>query len=206
MKIPILSFVRSHPTVSLIALGLMLGAFALLHAQSRGDDRIAASINGVQHLGSDHLINVFYVDGYNGSNVGEEGGGGTHICCITLPKNWYQGLKAEVRWEVHRIIKPSDPAAPETVEIEGRYRAQVPVEPYRDSGEFFVHFFPNGRVRIVVSPFGHSGDGHPIKWGDAQAGLSATTGTPVQEMFTAEELAELEREVSRHRAKYGDWR
>lgn len=206
MKIPILSFVRSHPITSLLTLGVLLGSYALIHARSNGDDRIPASINGVQHLGSDHLINVFYVDGYNGSNVGEDGGGGTHVCCVTLPKRWYPELKAEVRWEVHRIIKPSDPAAPETVTIEGRYRAQVPVEAYRELGELFVHFFPNGRVRIVVSPIGHSGDGHPIKWGDAQAGLSATAGAPVKELFTAEELAELEREVARHKAKYGDWR
>lgn len=206
MKIPILSFVRSHPVVSLLALGVMLGSYALIHARSRGDDRMGVSVNAVQHLGSGHLIHEFYVDkGYYG-NVGEEGGGGSHSCCVTLPKHWYPGLKADVRWEVHRIIKPSNPAESETVAIEGRYRGQVPVEAYGEPAEFYVHFFPNGRVRIVVSPIDHSGDGHPIRWGDAKESLLATAGAPIKEIFTAEELAELRRENARDREKYGDWR
>ncbi|MBQ5942157.1 DUF3304 domain-containing protein [Massilia sp. AB1] len=206
MKIPILSFVRLHPIVSLLAMGVLLGSYALLHARSRADDRMGVSVNGVQHLGSDHLIHEFYVNkGYYG-NVGEGGGGGSQTCCVTLPKNWYPGLKADVRWEVYRIIKPTDPALEETVESEGIYRAQVPVEAYREPGDFVVHFFPNGRVRIVVSSISPSGDGHPIRWRDAQASLLATTGTPVKEIFTAEEHAELDREDARDRAKYGNWR
>lgn len=206
MKTSILSFARSHPVLSFLVLGALIGSYALIHARPKGNDRTPASIIGVQHLGSDHLIYEFYVDkGYFG-NVGEEGGGGGHACCITLSKSWHPGLKAEVRWEVHRIIKPTDPAEPERAEIEGRYRAQVPVEAYRESGEFFVHFFPNGRVRIVVSPFGHSADEHPIKWGDARASQLATPGTAIKEIFTDEELAELAHENARERAKFGEWR
>lgn len=206
MKIPILSVVRSHPIVSLLVLGVLLGSYALLHARPKGTDRMPASIVGVQHLGSDHLIHKFYVNKGDYGNVGEGGGGGSFTCCVTLPKHWYPGLKADIRWEVYRIIKPTDPAEEETVESEGIYRAQVPVEPYREPGKFFVHFFPNGRVRIVVSPISHSGDGHPIRWGNAQESLLATAGTPVKEIFTAEEHAELDREDARDRAKYGSWR
>lgn len=206
MKIPILSVVRSHPIVSLLAMGVLLGSYALLHARTKSDDRMPASIVGVQHLGSDHLIHEFYVNkGYYG-NVGEGGGGGSFTCCVTLPKRWHAGLKADIRWEVYRIIKPTDPAEEETVESEGIYRAQVPVEAYQHSGIFFVHFFPSGRVRIVVSPVDHTADEHPIRWRDAQASLLATTGTPVKEIFTAEEHAELDREDARDREKYGNWR
>jgi len=165
-----------------------------------------ASIVGVQHLGSDHLIHEFYVNkGYYG-NVDEGGGGGGLTCCVTLPKHWYPGLTADVRWEAYRIIKPADPAQEETVESAGIYRAQVPVEAYQQSGKFYVHFFPNGRVRIVVSSIGPSGEGHPIKKRDARESLLATVGTPVKEIFTAEEHAELDREDARDRAKYGNWR
>ncbi|WP_081897715.1 DUF3304 domain-containing protein [Massilia sp. BSC265] len=206
MKIPILSVVRSHPSVSLLAMGVLLGSYALLHARTRGDDRMGVSINSVHHLGSGHLIHEFYVDkGYYG-NVGEEGGGGDVTCCVTLPKHWHPGLKADVRWEVYRIIKPTDPAEEETVEPEGIYRAQVPVESYREPGQFVVHFFPNGRVRIVVSSISPSGDGHPIRKGDAREGLLATAGVPIKEIFTAEELADIARENARDRAKYGNWR
>lgn len=206
MKIPILSVVRSHPIVSLLALGVLLGSYTLLHARSKGNDRMPASIVGVHHLGSDHLIHEFYVNkGYYG-NVGEGGGGGSFTCCVTLPKRWYPGLKADIRWEAYRIIKPTDPAEEETVESAGIYRAQVPVEAYQQSGSFFVHFFPNGRVRIVVHPFDHTADEHPIRWGNAKESLLATAGMPVKEIFTAEELAELRRENDRDRAKYGSWR
>ena len=206
MKIPILSFVRSHLIVSLLGLGVLLGSYTLLHACSKSDDRMPASIVGVHHLGSDHLIHEFYVNkGYYG-NVDEGGGGGGLTCCVTLPKHWYPGLTADVRWEAYRIIKPADPAQEETVESAGIYRAQVPVEAYEQSGRFFVHFFPNGRVRIVVHPFDHTADEHPIQWGDAKESLLATEGVPVKEIFTAEELAELRRENDRDRAKYGSWR
>lgn len=206
MKIPILSFVRSHPIVSLLALGVLLGSYALLHARPKGNDRMGVSVNGVQHLGPGHLIHEFYVNKGYYSNVGKEGGGGSHVCCITIPRKWYPGLKADVRWEVHRIIKAADPAEPETVAIEGRYRAQVAVEAYREPGELVIHFFPNGRVRIVVSSISASGVEHPIRRGDAEASLLATAGAPVKEIFTAEELADLGRENARDRAKYGDWR
>lgn len=206
MKIPILSFVRLHPIVSLLAIGVLLGSYTLLHARSKSDDRMPASIVGVHHLGSDHLIHEFYVNkGYYG-NVDEGGGGGGLTCCVTLPKYWYPGLTADVRWEAYRIIKPADPAQEETVESAGIYRAQVPVEAYREPGQFVVHFFPNGRVRIVVSSISPSGEGHPIRKGDAREGLLATAGAPIKEIFTAEELADIARENARDRAKYGSWR
>jgi hypothetical protein len=204
VKIPLIPFVRSHPVATLLVAGALLGAYALLRPHS--DDRMPASIIGVQHLGSDYLINGFYVDGYYGSNVGEGGGGGSEVCCITLPKKWHSGLKAEVRWEVHHIIRTSDPTVPETVEVEGMYRARVPVEAYAEPSDFYVHFFPQGRVRIVVSSISSSGELHPIHWGDAQASQMATAGMVVKALFTSEELAELERETARDRAKHGDWR
>lgn len=206
MKIPILSFVRSHPIASLLALGVFFGSYALLNNSPEYKDRMGVSVNGAQHLGPDYLIHEFYVNkGYYG-NVGEGGGGGSHICCVTIPKKWYPGAKADVRWQVHPIIKPSNPTELESGEIEGRYRAQVPVEAYREPGELVVHFFPNRRVRIVVSSFDHTADEHPIKWGSAHESLLATAGAPIKEIFAAEELAELDREDARDKAKYGDWR
>jgi hypothetical protein len=205
MKIPLIPFVRSHPVATLLVAGALLGAYALLRPHSNADDRMPVSITGVQHLGSDYLINVFYVNGYNGSNVGESGGGG-RVCCVTLPQKWLPGLKAEVRWEVHHIIRSSDRTAPETAEIVGIYHAQVPVEAYANPSRFWVHFFPQGRVRIVVSPISSRSVEHPIQWADAQASQTATVGMVVKALFTNQEIAESEREASRDRAKYGDWR
>ena len=142
----------------------------------------------------DYRIANFYVDKYSGGTVGESGGGGGIVCCLMLPNKWYPGLKAEVRWEVRQIIRSSNPAVPETEETAGFYRAQVPIEEYVKPGDFYVHFFPGGRVRIVVSEFTTTGKLHPIQWDDSSASRAATTGVPVKTLFTAAELAGLERE------------
>ena len=98
------------------------------------------------------------------------------------------------------------PSAQAGEELVGIYRAQVPVESYMDTGDFYVHFFPNGRVRIVVSNFSPDSKQHPIQGGDLEAGRSATAGVVVDSFYTKEEMAELERETSRERAQFGDWR
>ncbi|OON63534.1 hypothetical protein B0920_09275 [Massilia sp. KIM] len=180
---------------------MFLGSYALIHKGPKDKDRMGVSVNRLQRLGPDYRIHEFYVSKGYYSNVGEGGGGGSHMCCVTIPKKWYPGAEADVRWQVHPITKPSNPAALESGEIEGRYGALVPVEAYREPGELVVHFFPNRRVRIVVSSFDHTADEHPIKWGNAQESLLATAGAPIKEIFTAEELAELDRENARDKAK-----
>jgi hypothetical protein len=207
VKIPLISFARAHPVISLLAAGTLFGAYALLRPQFRADDRLPVSVIGVQHLGPDYEISEFYVNRHYFSNVGQGGGGGGEVCCVTLPIKWHPGLKAEVRWEAAHIIKRSaDPAGADTGELVGMYRAHVPVEAYAGPGDLYVHFYPEGRVRIVVSSISPSGERHPIQWGDAKASQMATTGTVVEALFTSEELAELEREDARRKAKYGDWR
>ena len=157
-------------------------------------------------MGSDYRIDHFYVDKEIGDSVGESGGGGGMVCCLMLPKKWYPGLKAEVRWDVRHIIRPSDPALPATEEVAGLYRAQVPVEMYTKPGDFYVHFFRGGRVRIVVSEFTIDGKQHPIQSDDSSADRTATVGTAIKTLFTAEEIAESVREDAARKAKYGDWR
>lgn len=170
------------------------------------ETHIPVSITGVHHMGSDYRISDFYVDKYYGGAVGESGGGGAIVCCIMLPKKWHPGLKADVRWELRHIIRPSDAATPETEEAVGFYHAQVPVESYTKPGDFYIHFFPGGRVRIVVSEFTPTAKQHPIQGDDALASQTATAGSLVKSLFTAEEIAEFGRESARDRAKYGDWR
>jgi hypothetical protein len=187
-------------------MGIFVSLIAIVYNYYKVDKFIPVSLTGVHHMGSDYRIAEFYVDKYSGGAVGEGGGGGSMVCCVLLPKKWYPGLKAYVRWEVRHIIRPTDPATPETEEVAGIYHARVPVEPYREVGDFYVHFFSKGAARIVVSEFGPHGQQHPIQSSDSLAGQAATVGSPIKSLFTAEELAEFEREAVRDRAKNGDWR
>jgi hypothetical protein len=211
MKIPIPNFLRWYPIMSLFLAGILFALFMFLYDYFKinyfkVETHIPVSLTGVHHMGSDYRIDHFYVNKEIGDTIDESGGGGGIVCCLMLPKKWYPGLKAEVRWEVRHIIRPSDPALPETEEVAGLYRAQVPVEAYTKPGDFYVHFFQGGRVRIVVSEFTTTGEQHPIQSGDSLASQTATVGTSIKTHFTAEEIAESIREDARRREKYGDWR
>lgn len=206
MKIPLPAVIRMYPILSLILGSIVFGLCLFAKAYFHSDDRIPVSLVGVQHLGGDYLIARFYINKSIGDTVGEGGGGGSEVCCLTLPRDWNPTLKADVRWEVHHIIRSTDPAVPARAELTGIYQAQVPVEPYLKAANFYVHFFPEGRVRIVVSPITSDGERHPIRWGDAQATLTATTGKVIKALFSAQELSEMQREAELERKKYGDWR
>lgn len=211
MKIPIPNFLRWYPITSLLLTGILFALFMFLYNYFNinyfnVETHIPVSLTGVHHMGSDYRIDHFYVNKEIGDTIDESGGGGGIVCCLMLPKKWYPGLKAEVRWEVRHIIRSSNPALPETEEVAGLYRAQVPVEAYVEADRFWVHFFPQGRVRIVVSPIGPYGELHPIRWDDINAGQNAAVGSAINALFTAEEIAESERVAARNRKKYGDWR
>lgn len=206
MKIRIPNIIRWHPVLSVTVASFFLSVCITLYKSFKTDDRMLATLIGVHHLGEEYRINRFYIDKYIGDNVGQGGGGGGSVCCIKIPKKWNSTLTADVRWEVHHIIKTDHPALEEAAEVEGMYQAQVPVEPYDEPGDFYVHFFPKGRVRIVVSPVSSDGGQHPIQRGDKQAILSATPGSLITALFSAEELADAKREDARDRKKYGDWR
>jgi len=206
MRVPIPNFIRWYPIMSLILLGTFSALITFIYNYYKVDNYIPVTLTGVQHMGSDYRIADFYVDKYNGGTVGESGGGGSRVCCLMLPRKWHPGLKANVRWEVRHIIRPSDPALPETEEVAGLYHAQVPVEAYDEPEKFWVHFFPQGGVRIVVSPFGPYGEQHPIQFGDTQAVQQATVGFAVKALFSPEEIVELERQHARDNKMFGGWR
>lgn len=191
--------------VTLIGIAIFAILSSLSGFQKRDDD-IPVALIGVHHLGADYRINEFYVNRRGGSSIGEGGGGGGHVCCIALPRKWRPGLQAEIRWEVHYNSPVPDQASSPKIEGEGIYKALVPVEAYTKPSDFYIHFFPRGRVRIVVDEFSPIADQHPIKWGDARAEKTATKGAIIDRIFTSEELAELERNLAQERTKHGDWR
>lgn len=200
-------YLRRHLTQSLILLGLTLFfLFKVIFNRATVSDSTPVSVIGVHHLGQDYFINRFYINKSIGDSIGEHGGGGSHICCVKLPDEWTVKLSAEVRWEVRRIVKPSNPSLPETAEVVGMYKAQVPIEKYDHPASFWVHFFSDGKVRIVVTPFSFDGDNHPIHWEDAQASRLASLGKTIDVFFTTEEISEFVHQAELDRKRYGDWR
>ena len=151
------------------------------------EDLVPASIVGVQHLGPDYNIGEFYVNGYYGSNVGREGGGGGFVCCVMLPSKWRPGLVAEVKWEVNDWSKEDIAEIKaenyRSIRTEGLYGAIVPIEKYEIAHDVYVHFFPEGKVRIVSTGFGPLHPLHPVPYGAGDGGEIATTGHRVSDLF-----------------------
>jgi hypothetical protein len=168
------------------------------------DDFTAVSLTGVQHMGHDFNISEFYVDGYYGSNVGREGGGGGDVCCVMLPTKWRPGLSVEVRWAVGNWSKLDRSQtvlgdySSLTFEV---YKAQVPVEKYEAAEAVYVHFFVGGKARVVSSIAGPGGPRHPISRSDLHAADSATAGVRMDAMFTEVEQAEMNRRFEKKRER-----
>lgn len=183
--------------------------FQSVRATIRAQSFAGVSLTGVHHMGDKFNVAQFYVDGYDGSNVGREGGGGSDVCCVMLPRKWRPGLSVEVRWSVNDWTHENrtEIAAGNDRSIGGRgYIARVPVEPYEVAAHLWVHFFAGGRARVVSSPIGSWGSKHPIHDEDPHAIDTATTGREVDALFSPEELAEMDRKDADRKRKYGDWR
>lgn len=206
MRFPIPEFIRVHPIFSLASLAVVLGIGAIIHESFKVSSHVPAFLVGVHHLSSDHYINRFYVNESISDNIGEGGGGGSKVCCLSLPRKWNPSLVADVRWEVHHILRATEENSQDTGEVEGVYRAQVPIESYIEPGDFYVHFFPDKRVRIVVSPVPPSNKRHPVQRRDSHAAQKSTLGYQIKALFTDEELAERRREYENYRKKHGGWR
>jgi hypothetical protein len=116
-------------------------------------------------------IQEFYVNGAWGSNLGVGDGGGSDVCCITLPKKWTPGLSATMEWRRTDCgdgeITSEHPRCP----IGGdcwphkSLKATVPIEPYDRVYTTYVAFLPNDEVKIYVTPMGLRSSDHPAKLG-----------------------------------------
>lgn len=123
-------------------------AFVALSACA--EKTLPASVRGYSHHIETSIYN-FTVNGAMGSNLDTDGGGGSS-CCVAIPTRWRPGLMATVNVEYGTPQGGPPPPPPRTFE--------VPVEAYteQDLGDLHVHFYPKGKVRIVVSPYS---PGHP---------------------------------------------
>jgi hypothetical protein len=185
-------------------------ALAVFYVMPNHNRFLMAGLTGVQHMGEDFNIAVFYVDGYSGGNVGREGGGGSNVCCVMLPEKWRTGLVVELRWSVSDWSKENKE---ETANSNYRsviwksFKALVPVEKYDGKpGRLYVHFFAGGKARVVASSVGPDGVAHPIQRNDPHAAKAAMTGLAMPAIFTDAELGEMDRKIEERKAKYGSWR
>lgn len=112
------------------------------------DELVGVGLTGIDHL-YDHLsVQEFSVDGASGAQAGD---GARQVCCVKLPRVWHPGLTVEVRWNVTNW---RDCTGQDLVN-------RVPVERYDQLGQMWVHFLPNGVVRVVSSNYYPESAGRP---------------------------------------------
>ncbi|WP_198083491.1 DUF3304 domain-containing protein [Variovorax sp. E3] len=116
-----------------------------------GEDMLPTEITGYNHMTKPDgwSIGGFSVDGHGGANASLAGGAG-NSCCMSLPRRWHPGMTVKVEWSYnHRAHDPdTTPPPPQMAMVE------VPEYTVKNSGAMQVHFYPNHRVKVVVSKFG----------------------------------------------------
>lgn len=132
-----------------IFVALAISGCSLRQTRAQPSDRATAQIGIVNHTG--YYIDSATVDGAGGGNMDSWGIGIANICCISIPRVWYSGMKVLVRWDMpegHKhIVKEKI----------------VEVEKYEETGSIYMHFFPNDEVRVVVSPVIPGSPEYPIR-------------------------------------------
>lgn len=147
---------HSHlPRRRLISVALMVSAFTACSKEPL-PDKLTAQISGYNH--TDQYIHQFYVDGAWGGNVMAYTGGGSFVCCIVYPRQWRDGLTANVRW----TTSSPDPNATGPETQERWHEATVPIEAYKEPGtRLNVHFLPEDKVRLIIFSGSDGAEGYP---------------------------------------------
>ena len=117
-------------------------------AEDEAPQTAPAQVGVVNHTGN--FIYSASVNGAGGGAMSSWGAGTANICCATIPKVWYPGMMVRVRWDMpegHKhIVKEK----------------MVEVERYERPGSIYLHFFPDDKVRVIVSNIAGWGAEHPI--------------------------------------------
>jgi hypothetical protein len=117
--------------------GILVTGCVLRDTHAEQSARASAQVGIVNHTGK--YIYFATVDGAGGGNMARWGAGGADVCCASIPRVWYPGMKVLVRWDMPEGLKH---VVKEKV---------VDVEKYDRLGDIYLNFFDNDEVRVVVS-------------------------------------------------------
>lgn len=146
MPIKHLSFLKR--LLPILLLGLLAGCPAK-------EDSIPVSVTGYNHI-EDQSILGFSVNGASGPNISPFGGGSKYSCCIGLPRKWKPGMTATVHWQYGTLEGRPPPPPPQSATVE------IPEYTPKDIGPLQVHFYPDHRIKVVITPYELGHPDHPL--------------------------------------------
>ncbi len=121
-------------------------------------EKVSIPYLGVNHT-DDGIISVI-VNGEGGIlDIPAQGGAGTKMCCINMPKKWQPGLTAEIKWQVAGTYQRDARGEIVTndgvpVVISAPYKTmtvEVPKYSERDLQHFDIHIMPGDKVMVKAS-------------------------------------------------------
>lgn len=129
------------------------------------DEKVGVSYHAYNHTDK-HIVSII-INGEGGILDARAHGEGGGVCCVVLPKHWRPGLMATVKWQEDDIpvLNPDGTrkiinGVPASTESPWKEKI-VEVPKYgEEMGIFFMHFFPDDEVKVLVSLHGAGGANH----------------------------------------------
>jgi Protein of unknown function (DUF3304) len=92
-------------------------------------------VTGYNH--TDTYIDSFAINGQWGGNLRRHGGGGSDVCCMSLPDPWRPGIKVTVSWESNGQVKERE--------------VEVPQYDSKQLDKINAHFLRSGEVKVFAT-------------------------------------------------------
>ncbi|MFC5472410.1 DUF3304 domain-containing protein [Paraherbaspirillum soli] len=145
---------RTSAAMRTLLMLYLLGLASLLAGCSR-EDKVAVEVTGYNHMPY-WSIRGFSVNGGSGRNLSPGDGGPGGTCCVEIPKHWRPGMKAKVSWAYDTDQGGPRPPPPQEAEVE------IPEYAPENLGSVQVHFYPNHRIKVVVSMYSLGSPAYPM--------------------------------------------
>lgn len=121
----------------------------LLLAGCAQSNEASVPITGLNYTSEE--ITHFVINNYDGANVPAHSGGGSYVCCVTIPRRWRPGLEITIRW-----TKDSRDQSNWKTKV-----ITIPEYKIEDIGYLAAHFYPDGEVKVLVTTKSNQYPGYP---------------------------------------------
>lgn len=154
--------------LSVLRLCLALLASLMLSACLK-EEKVGLNYHAYNH--TDTSIISIVINGEGGVLSASAHGEGSGVCCVVLPKKWRPGLLATIKWQPDDIPVFNPDGSQKIVDgvpsvIESTWKERtVEVPKYSDDeldrGTFYIHFFRDDDVKVLVATRWAGYAGHP---------------------------------------------
>jgi hypothetical protein len=132
------------------------------------EEKVGLSYHAYNH--TDKSIVAIVINGEGGILGAIDHGEGGGVCCVVLPKKWRPGLMATIKWQEDDIPIFNPDGTRKVIDgipasNESPWKERTVEVPKYDSkngmGDFHMHFFQNGEVKVLVNIYGAGHPNHP---------------------------------------------